>query len=179
MSIFLIGYRGTGKSTVAVHLAERLAWDWVDADAVLETEAGATIAEIFGQHGERGFRDWESAVVAKLAQQPKTVVALGGGAVLREQNRMALRGRGPVVWLTADPQTLWERILADGATAARRPNLTPHGGVAEIEQLLQDRAPWYQAVADFAIDTVNKSPAAVAHEIYLRLNSSPSTGAPA
>ncbi|MFM9115953.1 MAG: shikimate kinase, partial [Planctomycetota bacterium] len=100
-NLFLIGYRGTGKSTVARLLAERLSWQAVDADEVLEAQAGRSIQAIFQTAGETTFRDLESQVVAQLAQGERQVVALGGGAVLREQNRVALAGRGVVLWLDA------------------------------------------------------------------------------
>src|SRR2546423_6519152 len=96
--IFLIGYRGTGKSSVARELAARLKYDCVDADEVIEREAGKTIAAIFADEGEAAFRDWESKVVAALSRKRQTVVALGGGAVLRDENRRAIRAAGPVVW---------------------------------------------------------------------------------
>src|SRR5690349_1810518 len=99
MNLFLIGYRGSGKTTVAAALAERLGWPWIDADVELERRAGKSIKEIFAAEGETGFRDRESATLAELAHRDGWIVALGGGAVLREQNREAVTGRGPVVWL--------------------------------------------------------------------------------
>src|SRR5688572_10466805 len=101
MNIFLIGYRGSGKSTVAQHAAKLLGWPWLDADAVLEVRAGKSIRQIFADEGEGAFRDLESAVVADLAGSDEHVIALGGGAILREENRQALAGRGLVVWLQA------------------------------------------------------------------------------
>src|SRR5436190_19410550 len=101
MNLFLIGYRGSGKTTVAAALAQRLGWPWIDADVELERRAGRSIKEIFATEGEAGFRDRESATLANLAQRDGWIVALGGGAVLREQNRQAIAGRGKVVWLRA------------------------------------------------------------------------------
>src|SRR3954468_2686596 len=101
MNVFLIGYRGSGKSTVAVALSERLGWPWIDADAELERRAGKTIKQIFDEHGEQAFRDLESAVVDDLVRRDRHIIALGGGAILRETNRQALSGRGPIVWLKA------------------------------------------------------------------------------
>ena len=95
--------------------------------------AGKSIAAIFAEDGEPAFRDLEAAVVAELARRRRTVVALGGGAVLREANRHAIRAAGPVVWLTASVDTILERLAADESTASRRPNLTTIGGRAEIE----------------------------------------------
>src|SRR5262245_39434407 len=113
MNIFLIGYRGSGKTTVAAALGQRLGWPWIDADAELERQAGKSIKEIFAEGGEASFRDLESTVLSKLVARERHVVALGGGAILREANRALLRGRGKIVWLTAAPETLFARISAD------------------------------------------------------------------
>jgi shikimate kinase len=165
MNVFLIGYRGSGKSTVAAALSQRLGWPWLDADAELERRAGKTIKQIFDDQGEQAFRELESAVVADLARRDQQIVALGGGAVLREQNRASLANRGKIVWLKASPESLLARIEADKTTAARRPNLTSHGGLAEIRKLLADRTPIYEASADLTIDTEKKSPADIARQI--------------
>lgn len=162
MNLFLIGYRGTGKSTVARILAARSGRAWVDADVYLESLAGRTIREIFATDGEPVFRDLESRVVAELARRDETIVALGGGAILREANRAALRGRGVVVWLQAAARTLDERLNRDPTTGQRRPALTALGGLAEIEQMLAVREPLYRDSADVVIDTEGRSPEAVA-----------------
>lgn len=162
--ISLIGYRGTGKSTVARILAQRLGWDWLDADEELERRAGRTIREIFERGGESEFREREAETVAILAERQRAVVAWGGGVILRESNRRALR-RGWVIWLAADPQTIRARINADVTTALRRPNLTAAGGEAEIRQLLAAREPLYRECADCTVSTCGKTPDQVASEI--------------
>ncbi len=167
--VFLIGYRGTGKTAVARELAAILAYDWVDADDVIEQSAGKTIAAIFADEGEAGFRDLESQVVESLSRKRRTVVALGGGAVLREKNREAIAGVGPVVWLTASIDTILERVTGDSQTASRRPNLTTAGGRAEIENLLAIRTPHYRQCATLVVDTEGKSAAEVAEEVTARL----------
>lgn len=169
-SVFLIGYRGTGKSTVARQLAERFACDWTDSDDVIELRANKTIAAIFADHGESCFRDLEQAVVSDLASGPPQVVALGGGAVLREANRVAIEGN-PVVWLTASPAALAARLSADATSAARRPTLTGAGLLQEIEQVLAERTPIYRQCATLVVDTENRSPQAVADAIYRGLTS--------
>jgi shikimate kinase len=170
MNVFLIGYRGCGKSTVAARLAELLGWPWLDADAALEERAGKSIKQIFADQGEAAFRDLESAVVAELASRDEHVVALGGGAILREQNRRALAGRGLVVWLQASPETLLGRIAADPTTAQRRPNLTAQGGAAEIRSLLAEREPLYRRCADVVIDAELMEPPEIARQIVAYLN---------
>jgi shikimate kinase len=175
--IYLIGYRGTGKTSVARELAARLGYDWVDSDDVVEREAGKTIAEIFAAEGEDGFREREVRAVDALsrpstssgsAQRP-VVVALGGGAVLREESRQAICGAGPVVWLTATADTILERLAADPVTARRRPGLTSVGGRAEIEKLLVVRTPLYRQCATLVVDTEGKTPAEVADQIVANL----------
>src|SRR3954464_5808418 len=125
MFVALIGYRGSGKSAVAQQAALRLGWDWVDADVELELRAGKSIAAIFADDGEQVFRDTETAVLRELLKRDRTLLALGGGVVLREENRRMLRAAGGMtIWLSASPETLCARILADSTTAARRPSLT-------------------------------------------------------
>jgi len=161
--LFLIGYRGSGKSNVARLLAENLGWSWADADAVLEQKYGRTIRQIFAEEGEAGFRDKETAVLGDLTQLDKHVVATGGGIVLRPENRAQLR-TGKVAWLAAPADVLWKRMHEDTTTAERRPNLA-QGGLAEVEEMLRLRAPLYAACADWMVDTTDKTPEDVASEI--------------
>jgi shikimate kinase len=163
--IFLIGYRGTGKTTVARLLAEKLGWKWVDADEALEQKHAQSIREIFAAAGEAGFRDREERLFEELCRLENHVIATGGGIVLREANRRRLREVGKVVWLTADARTLCRRLEQCPTTAERRPALTV-GGLAEIAELLSRREPWYAASADLTVDTVGRSPEEVASAIY-------------
>jgi shikimate kinase len=167
--IFLIGYRGTGKTSVARELAGQLGYDWVDADDVVEQISGKTIAAIFADVGESGFREQEASVVAALSCKRRTVVALGGGAVLRENNRQAICGAGPVIWLTASADTILERVAKDSTTGSRRPNLTAAGGRTEIEDLLAIRTPHYRQCATLVVDTEGKTSIEVAEEIAANL----------
>jgi shikimate kinase len=169
MNVFLIGYRGSGKTTVARRLAELLGWTFIDADAELESRAGKSIKEIFEAGGEPAFRELETRVITDLAERKEHVVALGGGAILREANRKAIAGRGPVVWLQASPETLFARINADPTTADRRPNLTADGGVVEIRKLLEERTPQYKKAANFAIDCNRLDPDEIARQILASL----------
>jgi len=166
--IFLIGPRGSGKTTVARLLAERLGWAWVDADDVLEARHGKSVRAIFAEEGEAGFRDREAAVLAELCRRERHVLATGGGVVLREANRELLRRSARVVWLTADAETLWGRLRADASTAERRPALAG-GGLEEVVEVLRAREPLYRACADLTVETAGLSPMAVAEEILRRL----------
>ena len=168
-NIFLTGYRATGKTSVAQLVADQLMLEAIDADIFLESKARMTIAEIFEAEGEQGFRERESSVVHQLAQRDELVVALGGGAIVREENRRAIQGRGVTVWLTASPEIIFDRMSTDPLTGKRRPNLTATGGLQEIQQLLEQRNPLYQEVADFSVDTEQMSPAEVAGEIIAKL----------
>lgn len=153
MVITLIGYRGSGKSTVAKPLAHCLNWDWVDADTVIEERAGRTIREIFATDGEPTFRRLEREVLASLLGQQNLVIAAGGGAILSEETRNLMRQSGPVVWLQADIDTLHARIHGDATTAERRPNLTNLGEKEEIARVLEARYSLYQAAATLIINT--------------------------
>jgi len=170
VNLALIGYRGTGKTTVARLLAERLHWQWVDLDARIEETAGCSIAEIFRRHGEPEFRRIESEVLAAHAGLDQTILATGGGIVLAAANREQLARLSAVVWLVASPTTLWQRIEGDAISRSQRPNLTAHGGLAEIQQLLAVRTPLYRQCATLEVDTEGRSPDEVAAEIMQRLN---------
>jgi shikimate kinase len=154
----LVGYRGTGKSTVGKILADRLHRPFLDADCEIEARAGRPIAAIFAVEGETAFRDWEEQTLRELVQHhPGVILATGGGAVVRATNRLLLQGFGLVVWLRADPPELARRLLADPRAEAR-PALTPAGTINEIASMLDARRPLYEEVADMAVDTLERSP---------------------
>jgi shikimate kinase len=173
MNLTLIGYRATGKTTLARLLAERLGWDWIDADVEIERRAGKPIARIFAEEGEPAFRDLEAAVTADLCQRSRLVLAAGGGAPMRPENRRNMRAAGKVVWLRAQPETIHRRMASDVTTADRRPNLTAQGGLEEIVQLLAKREPVYRESADLEIDTEGKSPEQLVDAILARLQWTP------
>jgi shikimate kinase len=157
MRVVLIGYRGTGKTTVGRMLADALGWPFVDVDPLIEQRTGLDIATIFARHGEAHFRDVESAVIVDLAATEPAVISTGGGAVLRPENVQHLRQGSLVVWLTASAETLHQRIAGDAATAQRRPNLTTLAGIDEVRHLLEVRDPCYRSAADLVLDTESLS----------------------
>lgn len=164
--VTLIGYRGTGKSTVAAALARALECAWVDADAALEAECGMTIAALIRERGEGAFRDAEGALLGTLLDGPAGVVATGGGVVLRPGNCDLLRARGGlVVWLTAPAATIRARLAADPATATRRPALGGGDVLGEVEATLAAREPLYRQCAALVVDAASRSPAAIAAAI--------------
>jgi shikimate kinase len=162
--VFLIGYRGSGKTTVGRILAARLGWNFVDADSLLEERRGKTIREIFAEDGESSFRETESAILTELCSRTNAVIATGGGVILRPENRELLKRHGFVAWLDADAATLWARIQADTTTADRRPQLTV-GGLAEVEQLLAARELLYRSCSDLEVPVASLSPEQAADAI--------------
>src|SRR4051812_10975902 len=136
MSVLLVGYRGSGKSTVGRRLADKLWLPFLDTDDLVVKRAAKSIKDIFAQDGEPAFRDIEAAVVAEVCALNDHVIALGGGAVLREDNRAKIKGGGhKVIYMRCEPAVLYERIAADPTTGASRPNLTAAGGLDEVTQL--------------------------------------------
>jgi shikimate kinase len=154
MNIVLIGYRGTGKSAMGRLLAARLGRELVSTDAKIVKRAQRTIPEIVAQQGWDYFRDLESDICKELACRDHLVIDTGGGAILRAQNIEALKKNGTVFWLTASVETIVKRIGSDN----QRPSLTgTKSFVDEIQDVLQERTPKYQAAADHVIATDNRS----------------------
>lgn len=173
----LIGYRGSGKSTVAACLAERLGCAWQDADAVLETRLGCSIAELVRSQGEAAFRDAEAALLDELLAADDGILATGGGVVLRPENRDLLRRRGrPVVWLQVSADVARARLAADPLTAHRRPALTGDDPLAEVATTIAAREPLYRECADLVVDVERATAAAVASTILTGLAAVPPGG---
>ncbi|XZE37232.1 shikimate kinase [Pirellulaceae bacterium SH501] len=164
--LYLTGYRGCGKSTIAERLSRVLDLPWCDTDAMVESSARMTIAEIFSSAGENVFRDLESDAIRSLStlDHPQ-IVALGGGAILRAENRQLLKSSGWVAWLQASPETLVSRIAMDKSTAARRPALSQLGVLGEIQSVLEKRWPLYEEAADEAFDTESTDMESLANKI--------------
>jgi shikimate kinase len=159
----LIGYRGSGKSRVGPLLARLANRPFVDLDALIEARAQSTIAQLFASRGEAGFRDLEAAALQHAAlHHPTAVIAPGGGAVLRLDNRQTLRQHGLVVWLETSAPTIIERLQAD---PAGRPALTPQGLLQEVRDLLEQRTPLYRALGDVVVQTDQRSPSQIAEHI--------------
>lgn len=177
MIITLVGYRATGKTSVAPLLAARLGWNWIDADVEIEARAGKTIKQIFAEDGEPEFRRIERDVMAELLTRSSLVLAAGGGAVLNEQTSREMKAAGPVVWLRASVDTLVERLASDATTDQRRPNLSAQGGRAEIERLLAFREPVYRDCAGLTIDTDGLELHTVVEIIYDAVRGLDDTGA--
>lgn len=154
MNIVLIGYRGAGKSAVGRRLAARLGRKLVSTDAEIVKRAHRTIPEIVAQEGWEYFRDFESDICRELADLDQLVIDTGGGTILRTHNIEALKKNGIVFWLKASVGTITKRIGGD----SQRPSLTgTKSFVDEIQDLLRERTPKYQAAADHVIETDERS----------------------
>lgn len=146
-NVFLVGPRGSGKTTVGRLAAERLGLAFVDTDALIAERAGSSIAAYVAAKGWDAFRDLEHAVLEDVCAREDQVVATGGGVVLREDNRALLQKSGWTFYLMADVPTLLGRLQAD-PNAAQRPALTDSPLREEISRVLNEREPLYFSVAD-------------------------------
>jgi shikimate kinase len=162
MKIVLIGYRGTGKSCVADLLSERLRWPVFHMDREIVARATMSIPQIVAQYGWDHFRDLESEAVLEASKQDRLIIDAGGGVIVRDNNLKFLRQNSITVWLKARSETIADRIKND----AQRPSLTTGKSfLEEIDEVLAERTPRYQSVADSEIDTDLLSPGQVAEKI--------------
>lgn len=185
-AIVLIGMRGSGKTCVGRVLAELMthrpssrlkpfgdtfafggSWTepFADVDEMIAESAGRSITEIFARQGETSFRNLEHQAIRSICAAPPTVISVGGGAVLDEENVRALAKIGLFVWLTAPANVLWDRIQRDAQSAPNRPPLTEETGLDEIQTLLARRSDVYRRVADVEIETTGNTPEQIAADI--------------
>lgn len=153
MNIVLIGYRGSGKSTVGRRLAARLKLKFVDIDDLIEARQGVAISDIVKSHGWGHFRKLERSAIEEISNEDHLVIAPGGGAVLDTDNVEALRNNGFIIWLKAGKQTLLRRLNQDPGTGGRRPTLTGKGTSEELKEVMSLREPIYERVSEIQIDT--------------------------
>lgn len=148
-SIFLIGPMGAGKSSVGRSLASKLDYQFYDSDREIEARCGVDIPTIFDYEGEVGFRDREAAMIDELTALPNIVLATGGGAILRDTNRLFLRDRGHVVLLSVELKEQFRRIGLD----TKRPLLNTEDPKGRLRSLMEERAPIYKSLAHVEIAT--------------------------
>jgi len=160
-AIFLIGMMGSGKSTIGRALARELGLKFVDCDRELELRSGVTITTMFEVEGELSFREREAALIDELTQRDRIVLATGGGAVLRESSRAALRGRGLVIYLRASVDELARRTARDRG----RPLLQTEDRRARLTQLLEQREPLYSATAHAVFHSSSGNPNRLVRQI--------------
>lgn len=160
-NIFLIGFMGAGKSTIARALQRRLELPLVEMDQRIVQEQGMSVNDIFERYGEDHFRDIESALVVALGQQGPAIVSCGGGVVVRPQNVRAMKESGRVVFLEASPETVYERVK----NSDERPILNGHMNVEYIAGLMEKRRALYEEAADVRIVTDGRTRDAICDEI--------------
>jgi len=166
-NLIITGFSGTGKSLVAMEVALRLNWDFIDTDDEIVKQTGKPIAEIFRQDGETKFRELERGTIRKACQQKQTVIAIGGGAIVDPQNYELLAKAGLIVCLEAKPETIYERLFREAARSPGtevRPLLAVDNPLERIRQLKASRQPHY-AKADWTIHTDGLNVSEVAEEI--------------
>lgn len=163
--IVIVGFMGTGKTTVGRLLADRLGWPFVDLDERVVARAGVSIAEVFRRGGEAAFRAFELEALDEALGENKTVIATGGGAACRQPNLDRMLARGRVVALLADVEEILRRTGLDSGRPLLDGAADP---VAAAQALLAERAPYY-ARAHVKIDTVGKDPEDVVSELVLAL----------
>ncbi len=148
MNLYLIGFRGAGKSTIGPVLADRLGLEFVDLDALIEERTGGEIPDLFAEGGEPVFRRLEEEAFTSLAGRTGLVVALGGGAVLSSAVRRVIACAESAVWLRAEPEVIYSRIRG-----SNRPSLTGSDPAAEAEEIMRQREPLYNSCAKLQVDT--------------------------
>lgn len=169
MKVFLIGYRGTGKTTIGRMLSEMIGFSFIDTDQGIEEKIGTSIREFVEKKGWESFRKMEQAFLSELESIDNAVIATGGGIVLDPENRSFLKENGMVFRLYADTATLITRIGADPQTEASRPSLTDREPEWEIRTVCAEREPFYSQTAHHQIDTTDQTPQQAARIIKRRI----------
>ena len=165
-NILLIGFMGTGKSTVSAKFKKMLDMKEVDTDALIVSREGMSISDIFATKGEEAFRNMETALLGELKEEKNLIVSCGGGMALRDANAAIMKEAGTVVWLTAKPETILERVKNDDS----RPLLRGNKNVEFIADLLNKRSPKYEAASDIAVATDGRPVREICEEIIEKLD---------
>ena len=160
-NIFLIGFMGAGKSTIAKCLQNEFDMELIEMDEQIVKEQGMSINDIFAEKGETAFRDIESELVRDIAKQKNKIVSCGGGVVVRPENVANMKSSGKIIFLTATPETILERVKG----GKDRPLLNGHMNVEYIEQMMAKRMDLYEAAADYKIATDGKTRGEICTEI--------------
>ena len=159
-NLALVGFMGTGKSSVGQLVAAQLHFSFIDTDEIIESRSGRSITEIFSQAGEKVFRDLEAQLVSELAEAKSTVIATGGGLIANAANLEAIKEHALVVCLWASPQLIWERVRGQ----THRPLLQHPDPLEKIRELLSAREPFYKQ-ADVLVNTEQRSVKEVAQHV--------------
>ena len=164
-NIFLIGFMGAGKSTIARTLQRELGFPLVEMDERIVQEQGMSINDIFAQYGEAHFREIESQLVVDLGKQEPSIVSCGGGVVVRPENTQNMKKSGRIVLLKASPETIFERVK----NSTDRPILNGHMNVEYIAELMEKCRALYEEAADITIQTDGKTREQICEEIIGKL----------
>ena len=160
-NLILIGFMGTGKSTIARQLSKQLDMPFFEMDEMIVQKEGMEISDIFQEKGEAYFRDLETALLKKLLQEEKGILSCGGGIILRDENIQAMKKHGTVILLTAKPETILKRVQHNQS----RPVLNGKKNINDITKLMKERESRYQMAADITISTDDKSLSQICEEI--------------
>ena len=160
-NIVLIGFMGSGKSTISAELHRLFAMDVIEMDQVIAERKGMSISEIFEVHGEEYFRNLETELLRELQNRKGVVISCGGGVPMRDENVVEMKKNGKVVLLTASPETILDRVKNNHD----RPLLENNKNVDFIADLMKKRKSKYEAAADIVIQTDGKSASAICEEI--------------
>lgn len=166
-NIFLIGFMGSGKTTVCECLHKMYGMEVVEMDSMISRQEGMSISDIFTEHGEEYFRTLETELLAGLRDQNNIVVSCGGGTPMRENNVALMKKSGRIVLLTARPETIYERVRH----SHDRPLLENNMNVPYIAELMEKRREKYEAAADLIVETDGKKAAAICEEIMQKITS--------
>ena len=165
-NIFLIGFMGCGKSTVAAGLSEKYGMDIIEMDQIIIEREGMSISDIFAQKGEPYFRNVETHLLIEIQSENNKVVSCGGGVAMREQNVEEMRKGGCIVLLTANSETILERVKDDNS----RPLLQGNKNIDFINEMLEKRRAKYESAADIVIQTDGKRIDDICEEIITQIS---------
>lgn len=160
-NLVLIGFMGAGKSTVAEYLSKNFSMEIIEMDQVIAQREHMSIPEIFSTHGEEYFRNLETNLLKELQTKTNKIISCGGGAALRAENVAEMKKNGKVVLLTANPETILQRVKYDNS----RPVLNGRKNVEGISELMEQRREKYEAAADLVISTDHKTIQQICEEI--------------
>ena len=160
-NLVLIGFMGAGKSTVSDYFHTHYNMDVIEMDRIIAQREGMSITDIFNRYGEEYFRDLETALLVEMQSRRNVILSCGGGVPLRERNVAEMKKIGPVILLTADPQTILDRLREDHS----RPLLENNKNIDFVRTLLDSRRSKYEAAADIAVRTDGKTPGEISEEI--------------
>lgn len=165
LNVFLIGFMGVGKSTISAALKEVFAMDVIEMDEIIAQRNGMSISEIFELHGEEYFRNEETNLLRECEHKKNQIISCGGGVAMRQVNVDEMKKSGKIVLLTATPDTILKRVEGNHD----RPLLENNKTVEYISELMEKRRPFYEAAADYVVNTDGKTAFEICEEIISKV----------